>query len=453
MIDMLRRMLMSAEAVLDDTVVDVDVSPVVFGMMGRLYKAQGKKRHADFVIHLKDGALKTNRLFACTLFDVIATKLESDLVSEPHKAFYIMDDVCLHELKALIGLVCGQTKQMQQEEMLRLLSIGRQYLIPEFLINLLVSDSLQLLLETIAELKREENEMATVLVDQYAPPTPLPKWFGHSKNPLNEAEIAAVKMGQHFCLLEKSAVSPFDVIAWHGATVISEVQGRDAFIRYFDEDLAKTVAKKMDIGSLHLILNFDGVTPKTVYPANRFIDDVFYRQIEIVQEYIQFDEVDVHINADKVGHFCVREVPEDDGDSNIVLFLGVCDKHSIFALKDGNLVNVKATYWKIVDSIDLRYVEPNDIQYTQLIVNAVPLRSHDFSPRPTELRGGELRLGAYYGCIVDGGGTLLEERIPVLLLAIEEGEEGEEYVRLLTCNHSPSIYTAPLRCLYDLYDD
>jgi hypothetical protein len=445
---MLRRMLMSAEAVLDDPVVNVDVSPVVFGMMGRLYKAQGKKRHADFVIHLKDGALKTNRLFACTLFDVIATKLESDLVSEPHKAFYIMDDVCLHELKALIGLVCGQTKQMQQEEMLRLLSIGRQYLIPEFLINLLVSDSLQLLLETIAELKREENEMAAVLVDQYAPPTPLPKWFGYSKNPLNEAEKAAVKMGQHYCLLEKSAVSPFDVIAWHGATVISEVQGREAFIRYFDEDLAKTVAKKMDIGSLHLLLNFDGVTPKTVYPANRFIDDVFFRQNEIVQKYIEFDEVDVHRNADKVGHFCVRKVPVDYGDSNIVFFLGVCDEHSIFGLKDGNLVDIKATDWKIVDSIDPDYVE--DLQYTQLIVNAVPLRSHDFSLRPTGLPRHELRLGAYYGCIVDGGGTVLEEPRPVLLLAIEQGGE---YVRLLTCNHSPSIYTAPLRRLYDLFVD
>jgi hypothetical protein len=448
MIDMLRRMLMSAEAVLDNTVVDVDVSPVVFGMMGRLYKAQEKMIHADFVIHLKDGALKTNRLFACTLFDVIATKLESELVSEPHKAFFIMDDVCLDELKALIGLVCGQTKQMQQEEMLRLLSIGRQYLIPEFLINLLVSDSLQLLLETIAELKREENEVAAVLVDQYAPPTPLPKWFGYSKNPLNEAEIAAVKMGQHYCILEKSAVSPFDVIAWHGATVISEVQGREAFIRYFNEDLAKTVAKKMDIGSLHLLLNFDSVTPKTVYPANRFIDGVFFRQIEIVQEYIEFDEVDVHRNADKVGHFCVRKVPEHDVDSNIVLFLGVCDEHSIFGLKDGYLVNIKATEWKIVDSIDPDCVEPNDIQYTQLIVNAVTLRSHEFSLRPTQLPGHELGLGAYYGCIVDGGGTVLEEPRPVLLLAIEQGGE---YVRLLTCNRSPSIYTAPLRRLYDLF--
>jgi hypothetical protein len=448
--EMLHRVLMSADRVLvdeeaewDDVEVDVKISPELGQMMERLYNAQRKKRHMDFSIYLKDDAvLKTNSLFACTLFDVVQTKLSSKGVKEDHKIFFVMPDEELSELQALIGLVCGQITRMKKSLLHRLLAIARKYLMPEFLFYPLVGGELRRTLKQIAELekvrKKVKNELWEERLKQYfevQPEKAQPRLYGYSIEKMPNA--GDVQIGKHFCRMGRLWTSH----EWHAVLVVSMVENGKVFVRYGGH------VKEVDISSLRFLLDFDGIQPCTVFPAAIMMGDAYYSVDRVIRKPIEFIGDDVHNYADKIGHFCVRTQRMGD-ESDTVLFLGVRDNYSIYALQNGQVVHIQVIGttrdWVLVDSIDPCFVTPLYLDLTARILRAHSLPHYEIELDPDG--DAEFHEERYYGCFLNEIGTRLTQYRLVTLL--KAATPFDPLAHVLSYDKYPCMYRVPMDSLH-----
>jgi hypothetical protein len=449
----LRRMLMSLDQATSDTKVDVDISPALGDMLGRFYRAHANGICADFVIRCRNGRVfKTNRMFACMLFDTIKAKVSQTAFSEEERKFFLMDTVYLWELKELIALMCGQRKRVNVSSMLRLLRIARRYLVPEYMLNALVASSFRLVEDQLAALEKEE-----AAVKDACDTTRLeylwtvkgceeePTWFGYTGDDLSKADKDTVRIGYYYFYMEPSSMFQSEVCA--AALVVSEVAAdQKVFVRFYDHTIGMALIKEVELASLHFLSNLSHVKPATIYPFSRQEDDEIVNLRDVAHDIIPLIG-DTGVCASKIGYFCVR-VDRRYAESNTALILGVRDAHSLFILRDGEVdilrIDNPADEWEVVGSILAKDDQVERLmQYTEVILHADP-RTADLNysaDYPTHLEKGQ-----YYGCTLDESGNYSRYPLSVLLL----DSDGVDSVDVCSLWTTPCIFKVPVSALREL---
>jgi hypothetical protein len=389
----------------DDPELVVDVSPLLRGIQDS-FSAAYAKTPADFTFQLQDGdILETNSTFACMLFAPVQGKVSATCFSSEQRSFYNLDGVSLSDLTSLIELMCGRMPKIKLSAMLHLLSICREYLVPELVLNELVACTLRRVLHDLDYMKDQGLELerrmridqVTHFMQYKAKKTP-PVHFGYSARTLSTAEIDAVQIGEYYCYVRDSIVSDNNFSAsWFAALVVSEKKGRYAFIRY------DNIVKEVDLGSLHLILNFDNVEPKTAIPITRLNGSECVDASSIVASVTTFGS-NAGDYEDKIGHFCVLRSMKRPEEKNSMttpeLFLGVFDDHTIFVLRNGcvrkRYVGCLGMYrCLLVHSLREDGEAAHHMRQTRLIVGVSSLE-HRTKSASTVIKEGE-----YCHCITD----------------------------------------------------
>jgi hypothetical protein len=447
----LRRMLMALDQATSDTKVDVDISPALGDMLGRFYKAHANGICADFVIRCRNGhVFKTNRMFACMLFDTIKAKVSQTAFSEEERKFFLMDTVHLWELKELIALMCGQRKRVNVSAMLRLLRIARRYLVPEYMLDALVASSSRLVEDQIVALEKEE----VVLKDacdkariEYLWTVEAceeePTWFGYTGDDLSKADKDKVRIGYYYFYTEPASTFQSEVRV--AALVVSEVADQHVIIRFYDDTIGMKFIKEVELASLHFLSNFSHVKPATIYPFSRQEDGKIVNLRDVAKERIPL-RGDISVCASKIGYFCVR-AERRHGESNTALILGVRDAHSIFILKDGRMdilwIDNPDEEWEVVGSISVKADQVERLmQYTELILHADPTPDRDYSADcPSQLEKGQ-----YYGSTLDEFG--LYSRYPLAVLLLDS--DGVDSVEVCSFWTTPCIFNVPVSALREM---
>jgi hypothetical protein len=457
MMDMLRRVLMSLNDLTVGEEVEVNIAPAMSGMMDFLYAAHMDETFADFAIHLKDGGvLKTNRMFACMFFGAIEANVSQTALQDPQRDSYPMLDTRLCDLEALIKLMCGQTKQVKQSLILPLLPIAQKYGVPKLLFNSLVSESLRPVVDELAVLKKEKEALQFEIKEErlahflsFKPKTPEPIWYGYSKDKLSEEEKAGVKIGQYYCIIKEPP--EVAIKCFFAVLVVSDVNHRKVFVRYDDGSIQQV--EKVDIGTFYPLVDFTDVTPKTVYPAGRNCVGMYCINMQtVIEKTTELKGSDMRAYEDKIGHFCVRSGLEET-QRRVLLFLGVFDESSIWALSDGSLGIVRVigpdVRWCVVDSIKSHFASDQAVAQTRLILDA-PKAPSAYDAFPGQLPFLEPGVD-YVGCLRNFWGGM--NRAHELTVALFLGDVGDDYSYLFVGGSHPGVYTAPLNQLvYIEYD-
>jgi hypothetical protein len=430
MMNRLRRILMSLDQATSDGEVDVNISPALGDMLGRFYRAHTNELYADFVIRCRKGhVFKTNRMFACILFDTIKTKVSQAAFSEAEKRFFLMDTVHIWELKELIAVMCGQKKCVKVSLMLRLLRIARRYLVPECMLNALVASSIRLVKDQAAALQQEQAELKDEFeMDQLEHFRTVkasagePMLYGYTDDDLSKAGAQTATIGSYYVYTEGS------VGFRAAALVVSEVTDQKVFVRFYDGRTSDDVVKKVELASLSVLLNFSHVKPATIYPFT-----IREGGGSLVRGGIIPLIGDTSVCAAHIGHFCVR-VRVLINDSNTALILGIHDAHSLFILKDGLLDTLRIDdpedQWELIGSINAGDQVERLMQYTNLIVHACHPKAR--YPNLSDDVPSQLENGQFYGCVFDEPGGPMA----VLLLS----SDGVDSVDVCFFNTTPCIY-------------
>jgi hypothetical protein len=420
MIDMLNRVLMALDPLIDDPVLVVNISSKLPSQVAQWRHAFEAGSH-DFVIYLMAGrTLNTNRKFACMLFEAIKRKAEF-ASSEAERSFYNLDDVQWWELNLLIMVMCGYEAPIRQSTVLRLFSIANEYQAPTPFVKELIAYPSRRVRDDLAVVKNEGDALQEEIQKErmrlfleYTPPETEPIRFGYTEDSLNADEVRNAKVGMYYCYIPWKPTPRFH----YAALLVSDISDGMAYVRFYDKRASNTVVKKVSVESLYTLLNFDNVQPCTLFPTlGRYTTrDLWPR--------------DLVKNSPAIGHFVMRRHPEHN-ELSMALFLGVFRKDLIFVLYDGKVVLEFVRLWDLVESV--RGDETREKkEHTRLIVNAPPL------PGPCEYRklDTDVEIGAHYGCTRSPQGHTYSNPKIVLCLGIAD----HFHVNVILCDHTEQVY-------------
>jgi hypothetical protein len=421
MIDMLKRILMSLDPLVDDPALVVNISSTLPSQVAQWRDAFEVGSH-DFVINLMAGrTLTTNRKFACMLFEAIERKAEF-ASSDEERSFYNLDDVKLWELNLLIRVMCGHEALIKQSTVLRLFSIADEYQAPAPFVKALIAypsrrvrDDLAVVKNEGGALQEEIQKERMRLYLEYPPSETVPIRFGYNEDSLNADEVRNAKVGMYYCYIPWRPTPRFH----HAALLVDDISDGMAYVRFYDKWASKTVVEKVSVESLHTLLNFDNVQPRTIFPTLGG-----YKRRDLWPR-------DLVRNSPAIGHFLIRIHPAPN-ELSFALFLGVFRNDLIFVLYDGKVILVFVRLWDLVESVHGEETEEKKEQ-TRLIVKAPPLPGpHKYTELDTVVS-----IGSHYGCTNDSQGYFYH--VPKIVLCLSKGDYSQ--VNVISCDHTERVYS------------